>query len=215
MIRRTIFLCIPLLLAGCVTPSEPVRIVCIGDSLTSCGGQGGLYTDWLAAWLPECEIINKGIGGETLGQGRARYQRDVMALNPDVVVIALGANDFWRARQPVDDLASELEYMVGTARHAGIQVVVASCFGDVAAGDSSPEFVDKLRHRYGTGIAVFERQICERYNCFYVPNMQVDIKPVKEHPEYWGDDRHPNKAGNEKVARRILVELKKAMAARP
>ena len=37
-------------------PREAVRIVCIGDSLTACGGEGGRYTNWLAEWLPGCTI---------------------------------------------------------------------------------------------------------------------------------------------------------------
>jgi lysophospholipase L1-like esterase len=198
-----------------VSCADPVRIVCLGDSLTTCGGQNGRYTDWLAQWLPRCEIINKGVGGDTLAQGRTRYQRDVLDLQPDIVVIQLGANDFWRAQRPIGDLAADLEYMVKLARHTGIQVVIASCFGNDTGGDPSEELVNRRQQHYGNGIAAFERRICERYGCFYVPNLQVDIKPIKSHPEFWGDHRHPNKAGNQKVALRILTELKKAMAARP
>jgi lysophospholipase L1-like esterase len=212
--KTTTLLIALLMLAGCSTPKPALlRIVCIGDSLTSCGGSGGRYTDWLAAWMPEAEIINQGIGGNTLAQGRERYQTDVMDLCPDIVVIELGACDFWRAVRPLEELASELEYMAGTARHAGIQVVIASCFGDVESGDPSPEFVDEIRSGYGRGIARFEQQLAARYGCFYVPNMQADIKPVIDYPQYWGDDRHPNKAGNEKVARRIFIELEKARVA--
>jgi lysophospholipase L1-like esterase len=207
--KQLIFLAAVLLLAGCSTTKAlaPLRIVCIGDSLTACGGPGGRYTDWLAVWMPETEIINKGIGGNTLAQGRARYQTDVMDLKPDVIVIELGACDFWRAPRPMDELASELEYMVGTARHAGMGVVIASCFGDVGQGDPSPEFVDERRSKYGLEIARFERQLAERYGCVYVPNMQIDIKPVVKHPQYWGDDRHPNKEGNERIARRIFEAI--------
>lgn len=202
-----------LLLTGCITVKPLLRVVCIGDSLTACGGPGGHYTDYLAAWLPQCEVINKGIGGDTLGRGRKRYQTDVMDLNPDVVVIELGANDFWRAKRPLDELSADLEYMVKTARQAGTQVVIASCFGDVETGDNSPEFKENVHARYACGIARFERDISVRYGCFYVPNMQIDIKPVKDHPQDWGDTHHPNKIGNERVARRILPELKKALRA--
>lgn len=199
------------LLLGCTSVRPPVRIVCIGDSLTSCGGPGGRYTDWLAAWLPDAEIINKGIGGNTLAQGRARYQRDVLDLNPDVVVIELGACDFWRGSRSLDELASELEYMVSVTRFAGIQVIIASCFGGTQNAPL-PECVNDMRAAYGRGIASFERNLCERYGCYYVPNMQVDIKPAKDFPQYWGDNRHPNKAGNEQVARRIFDALKSALA---
>lgn len=212
-IKIVSFLFLAFLLAGCASVERPVRVVCIGDSLTACGGEGGHYTDWLAAWMPDCEVINKGIGGDTLGGGRKRYELDVLALNPDVVVIELGANDFWRAKRPIEDLGADLEFMVSAAKEAGMQVVIASCFGDVEQGDPSPEFEEDVHSRYARGIARFEREICERYACFYVPNMQLDIKPVKEFPQYWDDTNHPNKVGNKFVARRILSELRKAVAA--
>lgn len=202
-----------LLLTGCITVKPPMRVICIGDSLTACGGPGGHYTDYLAAWFPECEVINRGIGGDTLARGRARYQRDVLDLYPDIVVIELGANDFWKATRPLNELAADLEYMVKAARQTGAQVVIASCFGDVESGDPSPEFQEDVHARYAQGIARFERDICTRYGCFYVPNMQLDIKPVKNYPQDWDDTHHPNKTGNEKVARRIYPELKKAVRA--
>jgi lysophospholipase L1-like esterase len=56
-----------------------------------------------------------------------------------------------------------------------------------------------------------EKEICDKHGCFWVPNMQVDIKPNGLKP-YWGDDFHPNKAGNELIAKRIEVVLKQAIA---
>ena len=50
----------------------------------------------------------------------------------------------------------------------------------------------------------------KRYDCFYVPNMQIDIKPNWTIP-YWDDKNHPNELGNEFVAKRILPELKRAL----
>jgi acyl-CoA thioesterase-1 len=198
------------LFAGIVS-AAPLKIVCIGDSLTACGGPGGHYTDYLAQRLPDCEVINKGIGGDTLGGGRKRFGTDVLNLKPDVVVIELGANDFWRAKRPIEGLSADLEYMIRSAKESGAQVVIASCFGDVETGDPSPEFQEDLHVRYARGIARFERELCSRYGCFYVPNMQIDIKPREDHPEFWDDTNHPNKAGNEPVARRILAELEKAL----
>jgi lysophospholipase L1-like esterase len=39
------------------------------------------------------EFINRGIGGETTAQGRARFQSDVLALEPDIVILETGMND--------------------------------------------------------------------------------------------------------------------------
>ena len=80
--------------------------------------------------MPDVRVIDAGIGGDTLDGGRARYDRDVLAHNPDVVLIALGANDFWRNSRPVSVMGGDLRAMVKEARRRGMQVVVASCFGD-------------------------------------------------------------------------------------
>lgn len=203
-----------LIVGGCVSNSnssnsKPLRIVCIGDSLTACGGEGGKYTDWLSQWLSDDEVINKGIGGDTLDGGRRRFERDVLALHPDIVVIELGANDFWRRQRTIDQLAGDLEYMVKSAKDAGIEVVIASCFGRRDYKDEAKVEFDTDRYDFGEAIWHMEEQICGRYDCEYVPNMQVDIKPNGT-PPYWGDNNHPNKAGNELVARQILPAIQRA-----
>ena len=183
---------------------QPVggTIVCFGDSLTVCGGPGGTYPDWLAHWLPNVDVINRGIGGDTLAGGRMRFKRDVLDEHPDVVVIALGANDFWRRERPIQQLQDDLDDMVCQARVAGIEVVIASCFGrrDLPAEDNVEFEIGRM-----------EQDVCRRNDCFYVPNMQIDIKPNGRVP-YWADTNHPNKAGNELVARRILGQLEHALA---
>lgn len=202
-----------LFLSGC-GESRPMRIVCIGDSLTACGGKDGRYSDHLQAWLPQDEVINKGLGGDTLGGGKKRFEKDVLALHPDIVVIELGANDFWDASRPVAELKSNLESMVVDAKKAGAEVVIASCFGS-RKYDGDPALTESARKRkfYAQQIADFEMDIVKRYGCYYVPDMQTDIRPNGKDP-YWDDTNHPNKRGNEFVARRIFVELQKAIAAK-
>lgn len=201
-----------LFLGGCDTKQPPVKIVCIGDSLTVCGGDGGRYTDWLQTWLPEYIIINKGVNGDTLAGGRQRFQPDVLELKPDVVVIELGANDFWQRQRPIEALKEDLEEMVKRAKDAGAEVVIASCFGRRDYTTEDDVEYDPAHYDFADAIAEMESDICIRYGCFYVPNMQVDIKPNGRVP-YWADDNHPNKEGNKFVAKRILGKLKEAIAA--
>ena len=90
-----------------------MRIVFIGDSvtegcfeLTNCGAgfeviydRENCYVAYLKQRLtrafPEknIEIINAGISGNTTGNGLERFDRDVLSLEPDVVVICYGLND--------------------------------------------------------------------------------------------------------------------------
>ena len=208
--QAIIIICITMVfLTGCCSNKSKV-IVCIGDSLTACGGDNGKYSDWLSQSLPQHQIINKGINGDTLAGGRARFDRDVLELKPDVVVIELGANDFWRQERGIEQLQDDLVDMVKRAKTANIEVVIASCFGQREYQDEKTVEFDNSRYNFASAIGQMEQDTCKKYGCYYVPNMQIDIKPNETQP-YWDDTNHPNKLGNEFVAKRIMVELKKAL----
>ncbi len=192
-----------------VRDRRPV-LVCLGDSLTACGGPGGHFSDWLAQGLPQVKVVDAGIGGDTLAGGRLRYAKDVLSHRPAVVLIALGANDFWQRARPVEEMAADLEAMVREARDKKIQVVVAGCFGDRHFWDETCVEFDFGRYELAWEIAQMERAVCRQHGCLYVPNMQVDVKPNRLAP-YWDETDHPNRAGNEQVALRLMPTLRLAL----
>jgi len=196
-----------------VRDRRPV-LVCLGDSLTSCGGPAGHYSDWLAKFMPYVKVIDAGIGGDTLDGGRARYERDVLKHKPDVVLIALGANDFWRQARTVDEMGADLEAMVREARARNVRVVVASCFGDRQFWEELCVEFEFGRYELASQIARMERGVCDAHGCLYVPNMQIDVKPNRL-PPFWDETDHPNRAGNEQVALRLLPALRQALAQVP
>lgn len=193
--------------------ARPV-IVCFGDSLTSCGGRGGRYSDWLQKSLPEYRIVNSGKGGDTLAGGLARLDEAVLKHRPVCVIVELGANDYWRRKSTLNELERDYESIVGRCRAAGIKVLIISCFGS----DMLPEGekIDltqpgvPLAH-YSAGLAQIERRLVEKYRCGYVPDLQCGITP-KGRPDLWSDSNHPNAQGNRIVAETILHELRKLLA---
>lgn len=89
------------------------RLVMIGDSITDCGrgrpigqGRGGalgtgypsLVNAILTAAYPghHIHVINTGTSGNQVPDLQARWQSDVLDLNPDWVSILIGINDVWR-----------------------------------------------------------------------------------------------------------------------
>lgn len=193
-----------------VRDRRPV-LVCLGDSLTSCGGPGGHYSDWLARFMPDVRVVDAGIGGDTLQGGRARFAHDVMRHRPRVLLIALGANDFWQRTRRADELRDDLESMVRQARAARCEVVVASCFGGRNFWEESCVEFDLSRFGFAAEIAQMELDVCRQLGCRYVPNMQADVKPNRL-PPYWDETDHPNRAGNEEVALRLMPALRLALA---
>lgn len=72
-----------------------LRILCLGDSVTF-----GYRTPWpeilegaLASNGLEAEVLNAGVPGHSLAQGRVWYRRELAALEPDLVVALFGWND--------------------------------------------------------------------------------------------------------------------------
>ena len=189
------------------------RLVCFGDSLTSCGGQGGRYSDMLQVSLPECEVVNSGVGGDTLGGGLARLNESVLKWQPDWVIVELGPNDYWQRKRTLRELQQDYEEIVSRCRQNGAEVLINSCFGnDTLPGGAVPQF-DKTGlplEEYAAGLAIIEKELVQKYQCGYVPDMQCGILP-KGCKEYWSDSNHPNAAGNRIVADTILPELRKVM----
>ena len=83
-------------------------IVFLGDSLTQDGR-------W-AEWFPDRETQNLGVGGNTTDDVVARLD-DVVALQPEVVVLLVGTNDL-STRKSVEHVVRNIEYVLVTLRRA-------------------------------------------------------------------------------------------------
>ncbi len=68
-------------------------LVCLGDSITQSGKDGG-WTDEMQAQLGSRHVvINAGVGGDTTAMALDRYARDVIPHQPQIVIVEFGLND--------------------------------------------------------------------------------------------------------------------------
>lgn len=83
-----------------------------------------------AADTPPAGLVvhNKGIGGQNSAQGRARFDRDVLALKPDHVFIYFGLNDTLNEPRflTVEQFVENLAWMVEQARRNKIHPVLCT-----------------------------------------------------------------------------------------
>jgi lysophospholipase L1-like esterase len=115
-------------------------IVALGDSTTAGSpafkspieappdGSGNVesqYAYWLTREHPDWRVLNRGVDGERSDEIRARFARDVVDAEPDVVVILAGVNDIYQGRSAAS-VQRELEAMYDRARAAKISVVAGS-----------------------------------------------------------------------------------------
>ena len=117
-----------LVVAAPVVAAERV-IVALGDSLTA--GLGVAREEAYPALLEErlwregygYRVVNAGVSGDTSAGGRRRVDW-VLRTNPEIAIVALGANDGLRGL-PVDELRANLEAIVRRLQAAGVRVLLA------------------------------------------------------------------------------------------
>lgn len=115
-------------------------IVALGDSTTAGSpafkspieappdGSGNVesqYAYWLTQGHSDWLVLNRGVDGERSDEIGARFARDVVHAEPDVVVILAGVNDVYQGRS-AESVERELEAMYDLARAAKIAVVAGS-----------------------------------------------------------------------------------------
>ncbi len=186
-----------------------MKIICFGDSLTSCGGPGGRFSDILQERFPQHQFINCGVGGDTLERARERLEADVLSQHPDIVLVEFGANDWWRNVRPYQAWGTDLEYLLRRIKAQGAQAVVLGVFGPW------PDPLTGQLHAktYGAderSLAYFrlEQDIARRYDCEYLPNHQALI--INDRC-CWKDRNHPNELGNRRIADILQPILEKLL----
>jgi len=99
-----------------------MRIVCLGDSLTYGYGvkRASVWTALASRGMPGCEIINKGISGDTAGGMLSRFETDVAGSRPDMAFIMGGSNDIFFSGS-ISEAESSLAAMVFRSLHHGIR----------------------------------------------------------------------------------------------
>jgi len=88
----------------------------IGDSITDAGrrddpaglgsGYVRLIADTFAARGDTRQVVNRGIGGDRIGDLRARWDDDVLALAPGILTVYVGINDTWRRFDQGDETSA-------------------------------------------------------------------------------------------------------------
>ncbi len=188
-----------------------MKIVCFGDSLTACGGENGRFSDILQDRFPGHAFVNRGNGGESFVEALPRFDADVLAERPDVVLVEYGANDWWRNERPPTAWAADLEQILRRLRATGAQAVVLGAFGpylDTAGNRVAKTYgIDERAVAY----RALEADVAARCGCPYVANIQ---ERIIDNRCGWLDRNHPNEFGNRFVADSIEPALERLIGER-
>jgi lysophospholipase L1-like esterase len=224
VIDRRAFLTAAAAIAGGVTSlscrtARPGRVLFQGDSITAAGrraGATGHDADALGMGYPltvagalaggPWAFFNRAVSGNTVPDLQARWPRDTLALEPDVLSVLVGVNDFWHREQgyagTVGDFERQYSELLAATRRAGpgIRLLVLEPFvlRCGAVNDSwFPEFDERRRAA---------ARVASSMRATFVPlQAAFDHAAAGTSPEHWAPDGvHPSPQGHQLIARQWL-----------
>jgi lysophospholipase L1-like esterase len=201
------------------------KLVMIGDSITDCGralpvGEG-LFDAIGKGYVAQVEalisstypqrkirVVNVGSDGHTVRDLKARWQSDVIDLNPDWLSIMIGVNDVWRQYDTpyikeshvyIDEYKLTLNELVQQSKpHVKGIILMTPFYLEPNPNDAMRAMMDQ----YGQAV----KAIAKDHGTLFV-DIQAAFAPVlKElYPATLGWDRvHPNQVGHMVITRAFL-----------
>lgn len=174
-------------------------ILALGDSLTEGYGVDSIYSypsqlgDKLQALKLNYKVVNGGVSGSTTASGLSRL-RWFLKGKPDIMILALGANDGLRGLK-LEDSKMNLEKIIKLANEHSIRTVLA---GMQMPPNYGLEYRDQFKKIY------FE--LAKKYKLVFIPfflegvagNKKLNIE----------DGIHPNKEGYKVITENVYLTIK-------
>jgi lysophospholipase L1-like esterase len=200
-----------------MTKQKKTKIVFFGDSITQAGVKPGGYISKMQESLQkngtgaQYELIGAGIGGNKIYDLYLRMEEDVLAKNPDVVVIWVGVNDVWHKASygtgtDQDKFEKFYTAVIKKLQAKNIKVVVTT---PAAIGEK----IDNTNQQDGdlNQYSNIIRSLAKTYNCALVDLrkefLDYNLKNNQENKEsgiLTTDRVHLNEKGNSFVSDKMI-----------
>ncbi len=213
---------------------DNLTILFQGDSITDAGRNKGAYyanngngmgqgyvrhtVTHLLGTYPDkhLKFYNRGISGHKVFQLRDRWEDDCMMLQPDVLSIMIGVNDFWHtldwnyngtAQIYEDDFMALMEQT--KKRLPNVRLIIGEPF---VLHDGTAIKTEKWKGSF-EAYQLAARNVSNHYGAVFIPYQQIFNEALKKSPtEYWCPDGvHPSMAGNFLMAEAWIDAFHKLM----
>lgn len=205
MMKRLICLAILLILTGCggpdISEDRPTtgKIVALGDSNTEGYGVEAaetyvslLNTKISAGDFADYEVINLGVSGDKTSDGLARID-SVLAEDPEIVIVALGGNDFLRG-QATSKVEKNLRGIITPLQAKNIDVLLV---GIIAPPTKGLGYMGQAKDVY--------KNISKDLDVVLMPNI---LKGIALDTRYMQSDKiHANPKGHQEIAENMWEYL--------
>ncbi len=197
-----------------------------GDSITDMNRGRDLWDQnhiyghsyvFLLASLFGCEypeegirVINRGVSGNQCQDLLDRWQEDAIDLQPDVISILVGVNDFGRKERPLyaGDYTRIMTQIIEDTRKAlpDTEFIICEPF---SFPDAAPDGRGENLARYTAAHQAAARALAETHGFVFVPLQEEFDRARREHPEipptHWiWDGVHPTAAGHRLIYKKWL-----------
>ena len=208
MKRKTLILLSVILLTLAACTSEPVRVACVGDSITY--GHGikdrlhDAYPGVLSSMLGEkYDVRNFGVSGTTTMTGtdmpyvNEQAYKDALEFNPQIVTIKLGTNDSkpynWKEQE---HFKQDLKTLIESFRALPSKPKIWLCLPVPAYGHAW-SINDSVIYN---GVIPYIREVAQEEN---LPLIDLNT-PFQGKRQYFPDTIHPNEEGERMIAEIIF-----------
>jgi lysophospholipase L1-like esterase len=205
-----------------VKRQEKKKVIFFGDSITQAGVNPGGYIDLLNKMLvtenlaSKYELIGAGIGGNKIYDLYLRMDSDVVAKNPDIVILYVGVNDVWHKTSygtgtDPDKFEKFYEAVISKLKAKKVKLILCTPAAIGEKTDHSNQqdgdlnkysgIIRNLAAKHQTGLVDLRKSFLE-YNLLNNPDN-------KESGILTSDRVHLNAKGNDFVAKEMWKEIAK------
>jgi lysophospholipase L1-like esterase len=207
--------------------SKGETILLQGDSITDCGRNrqnedtpnsqsmlGSGYAMFIAADILanhadlDLKIYNRGISGNKVFQLAERWDKDCIDLQPNVLSILIGVNDFWHAKTgdykgTVETYETDYRKLLARTQNELPRTKIVICEPFIIHGGTA------LDNTWETEFSAYRKvakTLASEFDLTLVPFQSVFNEALKKAPAgYWGPDGvHPSMAGAQLMAQAWL-----------
>jgi lysophospholipase L1-like esterase len=207
------------------------KFLLIGDSITDCGRKDNQYKPYGCGYVSKfrdlviineaeknIEIINTGIGGNTIEDLRSRWDDDLLSYKPDWVSIMIGINDINRFLSNDTELQNPENFekiynqIIADTKAAlpDCKIVLLAPFYMSRGHSTQNAYRTKLWDLLPTYIGTVKK-MSEKYDTMYMDTQELFQYQLKyNHPSVYGvEPVHPNSTGNMLIAQGLYDIIKK------
>lgn len=215
--------------------AQTKTIVAFGDSITAPRKNVTTYSDFIREEFQkkhlDVKVINAGVPGDTTAKAKKRFEKDVLARSPDLVIIQLGTNDaavdVWKkppateSRVPIEDYEQNLREFIAKLKERKAKIILVT--------PPPTRWTEKLKEMYGKppydpnnvdGFNIVLKNYVQRMRDVAKEEKIALIDLNKEYYKYhkaqgqtmdelFLDGMHPNNKGQKLEAELLLKQISK------